>query len=340
MNRNLTDGLNFASKLTPRRLWNGLLVTGSYVASKITKRPLHRGLPLALSFEPTTSCNLRCPECPSGLRSFTRPTGMLPEELFRRTLDEIGDRLTYLIFYFQGEPYLHPQFLDMVQYAARKGIYTATSTNAHYLSDAAARRTVESGLDRLIISIDGTTQEVYQQYRVGGKLEKVLEGTRNILRWKKELKSRTPHVIFQFLVVRPNEHQIADVRRLARELGVDEVALKTAQIYDYEQGDPLIPTLDRYARYARQSDGSYKIKNRLIDHCWKMWHSCVITWDGLVVPCCFDKDAEHRLGDLKQSSFASVWQSAAYTRFRASLIRSRSEIEMCRNCTEGTAVWG
>jgi radical SAM protein with 4Fe4S-binding SPASM domain len=340
MNRNLTDGLNFLSKLTARRLWNGAKVVSSYVESKLTGRAVHRGLPLALSFEPTTSCNLRCPECPSGLRSFTRPTGMLEDDLFKRTIDELHATLTYLIFYFQGEPYLHPRFLELVRYASGRGIYTATSTNAHYLTDANARKTVESGLDRLIISIDGTTQEVYEQYRVGGKLHKVLEGTRNVLKWKRELKSRTPHVIFQFLVVRPNEHQIADVQRLARELGVDEVGLKTAQIYDYEQGDPLIPTMDQYARYARQDDGTYRIKNKFIDHCWKMWHSCVVTWDGLVVPCCFDKDAEHRLGDLKTQSFAELWQSEAYTQFRQSLIRSRSEIEMCRNCTEGTQVWG
>lgn len=340
INRNLADGLNFASKLTPKRVWNGLKVVGSYVQSKVTKRPVHHGLPIALSFEPTTSCNLRCPECPSGLRSFTRPTGMLEDDLFKKTMDEIGDELLYLIFYFQGEPYLHPKFLDMVQYASKKGIYTATSTNAHYLTDLNARKTVESGLDRLIVSIDGTTQDVYEQYRVGGKLNKVLEGTRNVLKWKKELKSGTPHVIFQFLVVRPNEHQIEDVRKLAEEMGVDEVGLKTAQIYDYENGDPLIPTIDRYSRYAPGPDGTYSIKNKFVDHCWKMWHSCVITWDGLVVPCCFDKDAEYRLGDLKETSFKELWKSKAYEQFRASLIRSRSEIEMCRNCTEGTRVWG
>jgi radical SAM protein with 4Fe4S-binding SPASM domain len=340
MNRNLRDGLNFLSKCTGKRLRNAANVVGSYVASKVTKRARLRGLPLALSFEPTTSCNLRCPECPSGLRSFTRPTGMLEDDLFRRTIDELHETLLYLIFYFQGEPYLHPRFLELVRYASERGIYTATSTNAHYLTDAAARRTVESGLDRLIISIDGTTQDVYEQYRVGGKLHKVIEGTRNVLKWKRALNSRTPHVIFQFLVVRPNEHQIAEVRRLARELGVDEVGLKTAQIYDYEAGSPLIPTLDQYARYARQPDGGYRIKNKFVDHCWKMWHSCVVTWDGLVVPCCFDKDATYRLGDLKKESFATLWQSDAYGQFRQALIRSRSEIEMCRNCTEGTRVWG
>src|SRR5438046_10221776 len=110
----------------------------------------------------------------------------------------------------------------MMKYASQKKIYTATSTNAHYLSEENAKRTVESGLDRLIISIDGTTQDVYQQYRIGGNLEKVLEGTRNIVKWKKELKSSTPHVIFQFLVVKPNEHQIEDVKKLAKEMGADE----------------------------------------------------------------------------------------------------------------------
>ncbi len=94
--------------------------------------------------------------------------GMLKKDFFRRTIDDIYKELTYLIFYFQGEPYLNTEFLDMVKYATGKGIYTATSTNAHYLTDEKAKKTVESGLDRLIISIDGTTQDVYKQYRVGG----------------------------------------------------------------------------------------------------------------------------------------------------------------------------
>ncbi|MDP5121077.1 MAG: SPASM domain-containing protein, partial [Spirosomaceae bacterium] len=295
---------------------------------------------MAVAFEPTTSCNLRCPECPSGLRSFTRPTGMLSEELFRKTIDELEKSLLYLTFYFQGEPYLHPQFLEMVQYAAKRKVYTATSTNAHYLTENAARKTIESGLDRLIISLDGTTQETYQQYRVGGKIEKVIEGTKNIIRLKKEMKSSTPHVIFQFLVVKPNEHQIEEVKALASELGVDEVRFKTAQIYDYEDGSPLIPTIDRYSRYVPKADGKFGIKNKFIDHCWKMWHSCVITWDGTVVPCCFDKDAEYPMGNLQETSFTNLWKSKSYDTFRQSLIRSRSEIEMCKNCTEGTPVWG
>ncbi len=264
---------------------------------------------------------------------------MLDVDLFRDVIDQLAPSLNYLTFYFQGEPFLHPQFLEMVKYASGNGIYTATSTNAHFLKDEDAKAAVLSSLDRLIISIDGTTQDTYESYRVGGSLDKVLEGTKSILYWKKKLKSKTPHVVFQFLVVKPNEHQIPEVYKLAHELGVDQVVLKTAQIYDFKNGSQLIPDQDRYSRYRKNEAGSYSIKNKLENHCWKMWHSCVITWDGKVVPCCFDKDAQYALGDLTRNSFTEIWNGESYREFRSTLLRSRSEIEICKNCTEGTKVW-
>ena len=292
-----------------------------------------------MSVEPTTSCNLRCPECPSGLRAFTRPTGMLQKNFFKDTIDQLHRDLMYLTFYFQGEPYLNPAFLEMVSYAHSKKIYTTTSTNAHYLNDENARRTIESGLDRLIISLDGTTQEVYQQYRIGGNLNKVLEGARNVVKWKRELKSKTPFIIFQFLVVKPNEHQLEEVKNLAKEIGVDDVWFKTAQVYDYEN-DPhqLIPSNEKYSRY-KKVNGNYQLKSSLQNHCWRLWHAPVITWDGLVVPCCFDKDAQHRLGDLKNKSFKEIWNDELYVNFRKELSRGRRNIDICANCSEGTKVW-
>ncbi len=333
------DSLNFLKKLTWRRVWNMSKLLSSYYLTRWTKRPIQWGLPMTVSIEPTTACNLRCPECPSGLRAFSRPTGNLKSDFFRKTIDELSAHLTYLIFYFQGEPYINPDFLSMVRYANQQGIYTITSTNGHFLNDENARKTIESGLDRLIISVDGTTQEVYENYRKAGKLENVLQGARNVVRWKRQLKSKTPHIIFQFLVVRPNEHQIPEIFQLAEEIGIDEVKLKTAQVYDYENGNPLIPTIDKYARYRQQADGTFRVKNELLNHCWKLWHACVITWDGLVVPCCFDKDAEHRLGDLKQTSFVDLWQGQAYQQFRRSLLQGRDQIDICTNCTEGCKVW-
>jgi radical SAM protein with 4Fe4S-binding SPASM domain len=337
---NWNDSVNLASKLTLRRFWNGIKVLCSFYASRLLNKPVQWGFPVSISFEPTTSCNLRCPECPSGLRAFTRPTGMLEKDFFTRTIDEIHKELLYLIFYFQGEPYLNPDFLEMVKYASDKGIYTATSTNAHYLNDSVAKRTVESGLDRLIISIDGTTQDVYKQYRVGGNIDKVIAGAKNIVKWKKTLNSKTPFVFFQFLVVKPNEHQIEDIKRLAKEVGVDEVRFKTAQIYEYET-DPnnLIPTIDKFSRYKKNEDGSYSAKNKLANHCWKMQHANVITWDGLVVPCCFDKDAMHQLGNLKNQSFKEVWHNDNYKQFRRELMKSRKNIDICANCSEGVSVW-
>ncbi len=327
------------SKLSGRKVLNILKVTTSFYLTRLLRRPIQWGKPFTISFEPTTACNLRCPECPSGLRSFSRDTGNLKKNFFINTLEEIYRELLYLIFYFQGEPYINPDFLEMVHHAHLKGIYTITSTNGHFLNDTNARKTVESGLDRLIISVDGTTQDVYQSYRKEGKLEVVLQGARNIIKWKRQLKSNSPHVIFQFLVVRPNEHQIDDLYRLAKEIGINEIKLKTAQVYDYQEGNPLIPTLDQYSRYARQADGTYKIKNKLLNHCWKLWHSCVITWDGTVVPCCFDKDAKHQLGDLRQSSFQKIWRNSFYKNFRTKLVKGRKNIDICKNCTEGCKVW-
>ncbi len=337
---NWNDSINLLGKLTVRRFWNATKVYLSYQISKITKKPIQWGFPISISFEPTTSCNLRCPECPSGLREFTRPTGMLQKDFFKETIDDIYKDLLYLIFYFQGEPYLNPQFLEMVAYAHQKGIYTATSTNAHYLTDEKAKQTVESGLDRLIISIDGTTQDVYEQYRVGGKLEKVLEGAQNIVKWKKQLNSKTPFIFFQFLVVKPNEHQINEVKKLGKEIGVDQVRFKTAQVYDFEN-DPnqLIPTNNKYSRYKKDVSGIMKVKSSLNNHCWKLWHANVITWDGLVVPCCFDKDAMHQLGNLKTQSFKETWQNQNYQQFRKELMTSRRNIDICANCSEGLSVW-
>lgn len=327
-------------KLTGRKIWNIIKVRSSYLLSRWTAKPIQWGLPISIAVEPTTSCNLRCPECPSGLRAFTRPTGMLQSDFFSQTIDQLYKDSFYLILYFQGEPYLNPEFLQMARYASQKGMYTATSTNGHYLTDENCKKTVESGLDRLIISIDGITQEVYQQYRIGGNLEKVLQGAERLVQWKKKAKSPTPHIIFQFLVVKPNEHQIEEVRQMGKKIGVDEVRFKTAQVYDY-QNDPnaLIPTINRYSRYKKDGQGNWIPKGKLENHCWRLWHAPVITWDGLMVPCCFDKDAHHRMGDLKTTDLATLWKSENYLQFRQAILKGRKNIDICANCSEGVKVW-
>src|SRR5690554_214635 len=333
------DQRNIVSKLSFKRILNLCKLYNSYILAKYFKKFRAKGFPFAASIEPTTACNLGCPECPSGLKQFTRPTGKLDLVVHKEMLNQLGKQLFYINYYFQGEPFLHPQFLDLVQEAHQRNIYTATSTNAHFITESKAEEIVNSGLDRLIISIDGLTQETYEQYRRRGKLEKVIEGTKYMIAAKKKLKSKTPHLIFQFLVVQPNEHEIDDVFKLGKELGVDEVRLKTAQLYDYKNGNPLMPKNEKYARYKKMKDGTYKSKYTLSNHCWRMWSSTVLTWDGRVVPCCFDKDAKHVLGDVTQTDFLKIWKSPRYQSFRKQVFTDRSKIDICKNCSEGAKVW-
>ena len=322
-----------------KKFINFLKLYTSYFISKILKSSHIAGLPLALSIEPTTACNLGCPECPSGLKQFSRKTGNLSLQLNKKIIDELQDHLFYINYYFQGEPFINPNFFELVTYANSKNIFCATSTNGHFLSDENCQKTIQSGLKRLIISIDGNDQKSYQVYRKNGEYEKVIAGAKNILEWKKKLNSSFPHVIFQFLVVRTNEHLVDEMKVLAKNLGVDELRIKTAQVYDFKSGNPLIPENEKYSRYIKNKNGEYQLKNNFYNRCWKMWSSAVVTVNGELVPCCFDKDANFKMGSLKTSNFSQIWNSEVYRSFRNQIFSDRSQIEICKNCSEGSKVW-
>ena len=335
----LKDILNIISHINFFRSWNLILLRVSFYYGKIVKRPIHFGQPFSLSIEPTTACNLACPECPSGLKQFTRPTGKLNIELHERMLQQVHKSVFYINYYFQGEPFLNPKFLSIIRQAKQYNIYTATSTNAHFIDQKKAEEIVASGLDRLIISIDGLTQETYESYRVNGKLEKVIEASKWLVAAKKEAKRKTPYLIFQFLAVAQNEHEIPAIYQLGKSIGIDEVRIKTAQLYDYQHGNPLIPKNEKYARYKQQKDGTYQLKYKTGNHCWRMWSGSVLTWDGKVVPCCFDKDAQHVLGTLEANTFQEIWNNKAYTTMRGAVLNKRNKIDICKNCSEGAKVW-
>jgi radical SAM protein with 4Fe4S-binding SPASM domain len=331
----LNDAINFSTKLSARRISNAWLNYRSFHKSLKTKSTIHPGLPVSISLEPTTSCNLRCPECPSGLRSFTRPTGMMTKETYELIIDELQHHISYMILYFQGEPYLNPNFLETVKYANDRKIYTATSTNAHFLNPENSIKTIASGLDRIIISMDGTDQETYEKYRIGGQVEKVFAGIEKLVNTRKRLKSRKPYIILQFLLFEHNISQLPHIKKLAKTLEIDKLELKTAQVYNYENGSDLIPKNDRYSRYNQNDNNKYQIKSDHLNKCWKMWHSCVMTWDGDIVPCCFDKDAKYVMGNIHDQSFREIWNGERYRHFRSRLFDDRKGIDICKNCTEG-----
>lgn len=311
-----------------------MLLQLSFQFSRWVNRPILWGMPTTLSIEPTTSCNLRCPECPSGLRSFSRPTGMLQDQLFERIVLQSKDYLSWMHLYFQGEPFLNPRFLEMVKYADQYKIFTSTSTNAHFLTKETVKGILESGLKQLIVSMDGISQEVYKQYRIGGSLEKVKNGLGLLISEREKSGQKFPRVVLQFLVTGQNEHQIPELKKWAASMKVDELQLKTTQIYNFENGSDLIPSDLNYSRYIPTEDGKWKLKKKMENKCWRMWQGAVLTWDGKMVPCCFDKDANHVMGELKTQRLSDVWRSSTYQLFRNQLLEDRTQIEICRNCTE------
>ncbi len=317
---------------------NFIRILSGYLLSRLFRKVYHWGNPISVSIEPTNRCNLHCPECPSGLSQLTRRKGNISFDHFTRIIDSLAKDLYYLNLYFQGEPFMHPDFFRLVKLARSKGIFVSTSTNGHFLSPGNARQTIESGLDKLIISVDGTDQASYEAYRKGGSFDQVTEGIRELVRWKKETHSAKPQIIIQFIVFKHNQDQIAEIKRLGREWGVDKVEIKTAQFYNFADGNPLMPEDERFSRYRKikENDGKahFRIRNKMPDHCWRMWSSCVFTWEGEVVPCCYDKDATLSMGNIDSMTFQQLWRGKLYNNFRQQILSSRKEIGICRNCDQ------
>ena len=140
-------------------------------------------------------------------------------------------------------------------------------------------------------------------------------------------------------MLKSNQHQVKQILQLGKDLGVEKVELKTAQFYEFKEGNPLMPDDLRFSRYKKIKSNPedyprYEIRNRLSNHCFRMWSSCVVTWDGAVVPCCFDKDATNTMGNLKDQAFEKIWKNEAYREFRKRILSSRKSINICMNCTE------
>jgi len=294
-------------------------------------------MPVSYSIEPTNHCNLKCPECPSGLGALTRPLGLLREENFKKIIDEIHKTGFYIQLFFQGEPYINKQLPQMITYAQKKKMYVSISTNGHFVNEKNVDQVLEHAPDKLIFSVDGLDEESYQLYRVGGTFEQADKGLRALINRKKELDLKKPFVEFQFIVMKQNEHQLDEVLAYGKDVGVDKVVFKTMQISSYENALKFLPENKKYRRYVVE-DQSFKIKGDTGNHCFALWRTSVITWDGRVVPCCFDKDAQNQIGIVNGKSFKEVWDSEQYRKFRGQILADRKSVDMCTNCTEGLKV--
>jgi len=255
-------------------------------------------------------------------------------EVFRQLLEKLSPDLIYLTLYFQGEPLLNPHFTQMVQMARKQGIFVATSTNGHFLNESTIDGIIKSGLNHLIISMDGIDQHTYEQYRLKGNLQTVTDGIKRLVAAKSAAKSATPFIELQFLVMRHNEHQIQQMREFAKQAGVNKLALKTAQVYNFDAKSTIIPTMKSKSRYRQTSEGKWVMDKKIRNRCHRIWSSLVITWDGKVVPCCYDKNADHQAGNLLEESLDIIWKNQLSSAFRKQVLTDRTKIEICRNCGE------
>lgn len=302
----------------------------SFLVSSMVHRSIVSGMPSAIGVELTNRCNLRCPECPTGSGTLKREKGNMDPVLLDKLVKELGPYLLNMNLFFQGEPMLHPAFFELLELC--RTVHTTVSTNGHFLTRENCLKIAESGLGKLIISLDGIDQATYSSYRINGDVEKVAEGIGNIAEAKRSSSSALK-VVIQFLVNKLNENQVSEVKRLANEADLT-LSLKSMQINKAENIEKWLPSGRKFRRYG-YSGGTYSIMNSLPRRCARIWLNPVITWDGRVVPCCFDKDAEFVMGDFNTQSFREIWHGKKFTDFRKEVLSGREKILICRNCTSG-----
>lgn len=327
--------IKYLKYISLKKLINLIKLISSYIFSIILNKPILFGMPFSIAIEPINQCNLNCPECPTGNGSLSREKSIIDIETNRQIIDELGKYLFSILYYFQGEPFMNKGLFEMIKYASKNKIFTICSTNGHFLNQNNAEKIVKSGLDKLIISLDGITSETYQIYRKNGDFNKVVDGIKTLVAIKKRLKSLTPQIVIQFIVFKSNQHQIADLNSFAKKLGADKVVIKTAQINDFINGNIQTPDIKKYSRYKKNKNGTYSIKSKLKNHCWRMWSNPVITSSGYIAVCCFDKNVQFSIGNINKNSFQDIWHSENYNKFRQIIFRNRKAIDICTNCTEG-----
>ena len=333
-------------RLLASRTFNQLRCWISYALSRFGVVRV-RHLPTFVSVEPANFCQLRCPECPVGMRGngqLAMGNGRevrgekMTMEVFRLVLDNVKECAHTMQFYFQGEPLLNKQLPEMIAAAHEVGLYTIVSTNAQSINHSTAEALVKSGLSRIIVSIDGFSEESYTAYRVGGNLHKALEGLQFLRQAKDQAGSRIS-IELQVLRLKSNEHEWEWIKKNYKTLGATHLVFKTAQLYDYEHGHPLMPTDERYSRYKKTADGTYVHKaimrkgeeaKRLF--CYRLWSGCVITTNGDVLPCCYDKDHKYRLGNLLKQSIDEIFHGKKAINLRRQILGSSHLPEMCKNC--------
>lgn len=285
-------------------------------------------LPYSLAVEPASICNLQCPSCPAGLKRVMRTPSLLDLDHFKKIIDKIGDYLTYIQLWSWGEPFINPKICDMIEYAKKRGIIVVSSTNGHFLTDEDnVVRLVHSGLDELILAVDGATQEVYQRYRQGGNLDKVLEGIRNIVSIRKREGVKTPRLHMRMVINPFNEDQRDEFTALARHLGVDVVSFKKIDtgMGGVEANHCLLPKNKDYALEFANKSEPYR--------CASFWNYPVLCSNGDLGLCSLNSGSGTDIGNIAEiKSFRRAWNSSKAKACRMNIKKDANHYPFCLEC--------
>lgn len=288
--------------------------------------------PRVLSIETTNRCNLNCPFCLVGMQEdqesvahddLPRPWGAMDLKLCEKIADDANAfGIEKMQLHFQGEPLMHKQFVDFIKISKRFGLATQVFTNGLLLNEERSREIVRAGLDVMRFSVDGATQEIYQLNRVGGRFEQVYENMAALVRIVKEEKS-SMELMWQFIAMRNNEHEIETARKMAKKIGIPFFVKTFAE--SVPESAPLNP------KYRRQLHPK---------PCQDIYRSIFVYWNGDVVPCCYDLAGKEIMGNLAQNSLQEIWEGEKYRTFRGradhAALRPQDEPALCKSCLK----WG
>jgi len=298
-------------------------------------------LPFNLMIEPTNACNLRCPTCPTGAGKLNRPKRSMKLEEFTGIVDQVKGYVENITLWNYGEPFLNKDLLNMVRYAVSNDIRITVSTNGEFFrSKDFCREIVGTGLDHLIICLDGADQETLSKFRKGSNFEEIVSGIQMIRNAKNDLESKTPSIELQFIVMKHNEHQKEHMRQWAKKLGADLYLEKTVGI-DFNDRDfqemakDLLPSDLSDGRYDLDEEGNFMLKGTISNNCSWLNTATVINSDGSVVPCCYDLYSKHIMGNVFATPLKEIWKGENYRTFRKKVQKNRKNISICNICSEG-----
>jgi MoaA/NifB/PqqE/SkfB family radical SAM enzyme len=292
--------------------------------------------PFALQLEPTTQCQLDCTLCPRIRANSRHSIGHMDYGNYERLIRELGPYLLAIAFWQWGEPLLHPRIIEMVRLAHELGIMTMISTNGQVDPVAFDLRALfEAGLDLLIISMDGASQNIYQKFRKGGRVEFVRRFIRAAAQAKRDLQETKPYINLRIIATSENEQEVDRVRAIAKEDGADFFSVKSVSLYyDDDPGDSRLPIEKSYRSFQYRGANEADSYRRMPNLCAKPWTWPTLRYDGTLLVCECDHSGQQELGNVFQaSSFREIWRGKRARALRRHFNREgRIDLEFCHRC--------